>query len=60
MFTQNLNNPSALTEGVLVPLEIPASILEHGSELVTLKLIGGEDPSACRVREEDLVHVLAN
>jgi len=60
MLTQDLNNSSALTEGVLVPLEIPTCVLEHGSKFVALKLVGGEDPGAGRVREEDLVHVLAN
>jgi hypothetical protein len=60
MFAQNLDNTSALTERVLIPLEVPTSVVEHGSELVTLKLIGGEDPGARRVREEDLVHVFSN
>ena len=60
MFTQNLNNTSAPAERILIPLEVPTSVLEHCSKLVTLKLIGGEDPGARRIREKDLVHVFAN
>lgn len=59
-FTQNLDNSSALTEGVLSPSEVPARVLEYDSKSVTLKLVGGEDTGARRVREEDPVHILVN
>ena len=60
MLAQNLNNSPALIKGILVPLEVPARVFEHGSKFITLQFIRGEDPSARRVREEDLVHVLAD
>lgn len=46
--------------GALFPLEVSTCVLERGSKLVTPKLIGGEVPGARRIREEDLVHVLAD
>ena len=42
MLTQNLNHSPATSEGVLIPLEVPACVIEHSSKFVALEFIRGE------------------
>ena len=60
VFAEHLDHPAAFVSRGLVPLEIPARVLEHGVEFVADKLIGREYAKCLGVVDDDLIQKAAD